>query len=49
MAETSFGNPKTKVSMDKSRRSKSQTKDFNRRRCLNRFHNNNNGLKMELI
>jgi len=35
--------------MDKSQRSKGQTKDFSRKRHLSNLHNNNNGSKKELI
>jgi len=35
-----YGNLKIEVIMDKSQKSKGQTKDFNRRRCLNGLYNN---------
>ena len=34
---------------DKELRSKGQTKDFKRRRCLSRLHSNSNGLKIVYI
>jgi len=49
MAETSYKNPKIEVPIDKSQRSKGQTKDFSRRRCLSELYNNNSSSKMELI
>ena len=45
----SHKNPEIEVIMNKSQRSKGQTKNFNRRRHLSRLHNNNSGLKKELV
>jgi len=49
MAEIDHRNLKTKVIMDKSQRSKGQTKDFSKKRCLSKLHNSNSGLKKELV
>jgi len=49
MAKTGHGNPETEVIMDKSQRSKGQTKDLSKRRHLSGLHNSNSGLKKELI
>jgi len=49
MATTGLRNLEVKVPIDKSQRSRGQTKDFSRKRHLSRLHNNNSGLKMELI
>ena len=49
MAETGYGNPEIKDLMNKSCGSRSQTKDFNKKRHLSGFCNSNSDLKMELI
>jgi len=49
MATTGLGNLKVKVPINKSQRSRGQTKDFSRERHLNKLHNNNSGLEMELV
>jgi len=48
-AKISHGNPKTKIMIDKNCKSKGQILDFSKGRCLNRFYNSNNGLKMEFV
>jgi len=49
MATTGHGNLKVKVPVDRSQRSKSQTMDSSKERHLSGLHNNNSGLKMELV
>ena len=44
-----YGRPKIKDFKDKEPRSKGQTKDFKRRRHLNRLYSNSNGLKIVYI
>jgi len=48
-AKTSYENPKTEVIMSGNRRNKGQTKDFSKGRHLSKLHNNNSGLKKELV
>ena len=43
---SNYGKPRIKDFEDKKPKSKSQTKDFKRRRCLSRLYSNNNSLKM---
>ena len=49
MAIIGFGNLEVKVPIDRSQRSKGQTKDSNKERHLSRLHNNNNGSEIELV
>ena len=46
---SNYGRPKIKDFKDKELKSKSQTKDFKRRRHLNRLYNNSNSLKIAYI
>jgi len=48
-AEISYKNPRIEVMMDKNCRSKGQTMDFSKRRCLSGLHNSNSSSKKELI
>jgi len=48
-ATIGLGNLEVKVLMDKSQRSKNQTKDSSRKRCLSKLYNNNSDSKMELV
>jgi len=47
--ETSYGNPKTEVMIDKNCRNRSQTIDFSKKRHLSRLHNSNSNSKNELV
>ena len=47
--KSNYGRPGIKDFKDKEPGSKSQTKDFKRRRCLSRLYSNNNSLKMAYV
>jgi len=49
IVEIGYRNSGTEVIMDKNQRSKGQTKDFSRKKCLSELHNSNSGLKKELV
>jgi len=49
MATIGLGNLEVKIPMNRSQRSRGQTKDFSRERHLSRLHNSNSSSKMELI
>jgi len=48
-AETGHGNPETKIPIDKSQKSKGQTKDSSSKRHLSELHNNSSSSKKELV
>jgi len=48
-AETSYRNLKAEVIINRNCRSKGQTMDFSKRRCLSKLHNNSSGSKKELV
>ena len=47
--ETSYGNPETKIIINKNCKSESQIMNFNKKKCLSRLYNSNNGLKKKLV
>jgi len=49
MAIIGFRNLEVKILIDRSQRSRGQTKDFSRERHLSGLYNNSSGSKMELI
>ena len=44
-----YGRPRIKDFKDKESKSKSQTKNFKKKRCLSGLHSNSNNLKMVYI
>jgi len=49
IVEISYENPETEVIINENHRSKDQTKDFSRKKCLNGLHNSNSVSKKELV
>jgi len=49
MATIGLGNLEVKIPMNKSQRSRGQTKDSSRKRYLSELYNNNNSSEMELV
>jgi len=49
MAIIGHGNLEVKVPIDRSQRSRGQTMDSSRERCLSGLHNNSSGSEMELV
>ena len=48
-AKIGYKNPETEIMIDKSQKSKGQTIDLSKRKYLSGLHNNNSGLRKELI